>query len=54
LRTKAGFIDESEALQQQYYRTDLCLNLTEYLLKNHDVGEDVGETFLEFLGSRTG
>jgi hypothetical protein len=53
LRTKAGFIDESEALQHQYYRTDLCLDITEYLLKNHRLGEDIGETFLEFFRSRT-
>jgi hypothetical protein len=54
LQVKAGFIEESKALQYHYYRTDLCLDLTEYLLKNHGPGKDIGETFLEFLRSRTG
>lgn len=54
LQVEAGFIKEDEALQHQHYGTDLCLDLTEYLLKNHKLGEDIGETFLEFLLSRSG
>jgi len=53
LQVKAGFIKEDEALKHQYYQTALCLELTSYLLKNHILGEDVGETMLKFLRSKT-